>query len=243
MTTVGALARAGAIVSAAFFVARMLGWLRTTVITAVFGATSELDAFFAAFRIPDLTYQLVAAGALASALMPVISSLLATDRGARGWRVVSTVANVLPRCCSSWPCRVRRRARPRYGHHSRVLRGPDGLTTGLTRIMLLGPLILALGPVATSILNASNRFGAAAIAPIAYNLAIIVAAVVLGPIIGVTALAIGVVAGSPPPPHPAPADRRGRAFAGPRASTSAMRRPARSSPCSSRARSASARAR
>ncbi len=197
MTTVGALARAGAIVSAAFFVARMLGWLRTTVITSVFGASPELDAFFAAFRIPDLTYQLVAAGALASALVPVISSLLAKDEASRGWRVVSTVANALTiglvvlsvGFAIAAPVLV-----------TVITPGFDlvqtELTIRLTRIMLLGPLFLALGAVATSILNASDRFAAAAIAPIAYNIAIIIAAVVLGPIIGVTALAIGVVAGS-----------------------------------------------
>jgi putative peptidoglycan lipid II flippase len=66
----------------------------------------------------------------------------------------------------------------------------------LTRIMLLSPILLALAAVASSVLNARGRFGAAAIAPSVYNIAIIVAALVLGPIIGVEALAIGVVFGS-----------------------------------------------
>ena len=56
---------------------------------------AELDTFFAAFRMPDLIFQLVAAGALSSALIPVISGLLATDEEARAWRVASTVANVM----------------------------------------------------------------------------------------------------------------------------------------------------
>ncbi len=62
--------------------------------------------------------------------------------------------------------------------------------------MLLGPIFLALGSVATSLLNAQGRFAAAALAPIVYNLAIIGAAVLLAPSMGVTGLAIGVVAGS-----------------------------------------------
>ncbi len=197
MTAVGALARAGAIVSAAFFAARLLGWLRTTVITAIFGASPELDAFFAAFRIPDLTYQLVAAGALASALVPIVASLLAKDQGSKAWRTVSTVANALSiglvilsvGFAIAAPIIV-----PVITPGFDVV-GTE-LTVRLTRIMLLGPLFLALGAVATSILNASDRFAAAAVAPIVYNIAIIVSAVVLGPIIGVTALAIGVVAGS-----------------------------------------------
>src|SRR6185369_5547107 len=55
---------------------------------------------------------------------------------------------------------------------------------------------LALGSVATSILNAQDRFGAAAMAPVVYNLAIIGGALILAPSMGVDALAIGVVAGS-----------------------------------------------
>ena len=48
----------------------MLGWLRVVVLGNLFGATAELDAYYAAFRIPDLVFQLVAAGAIASALDP-----------------------------------------------------------------------------------------------------------------------------------------------------------------------------
>jgi putative peptidoglycan lipid II flippase len=62
--------------------------------------------------------------------------------------------------------------------------------------MVLSPLFLAAGAVATSVLNAAGRFGASAIAPLVYNLAIIGAAVVLAPSMGVVGLAIGVVAGA-----------------------------------------------
>jgi putative peptidoglycan lipid II flippase len=70
------------------------------------------------------------------------------------------------------------------------------LTVRLTRIMLLSPILLALGAIASSVLNARGRFGAAALAPSLYNLAIIAGAVLLGPFIGVESLAIGVVFGS-----------------------------------------------
>ena len=62
--------------------------------------------------------------------------------------------------------------------------------------MLLAPMFLALGAVATSALNAHRRFAASAIAPIVYDLAIIGAAFLLAPGMGVTGLAVGVVAGS-----------------------------------------------
>ena len=62
--------------------------------------------------------------------------------------------------------------------------------------MLLSPIFLALGVVATSVLNARGRFAASAIAPIVYNLAIIGGTILLAPSLGVDGLAIGVVAGS-----------------------------------------------
>ena len=54
--------RAGLIVSGAFLVSRVLGYVRLVVIGNTFGASPELDAFFAAFRLPDLIFQLVAVG-------------------------------------------------------------------------------------------------------------------------------------------------------------------------------------
>ena len=61
----------------------------------VFGARADLDAYFAAFRIPDLIYQLAAAGALASALVPVLAGLLHNGEDARAWRVTSSVINIM----------------------------------------------------------------------------------------------------------------------------------------------------
>ena len=78
------LARAGIIVSGAFLVSRILGWVRIVVITNVYPTGPDLDAFFAAFRIPDLIFQLVAAGALSSALIPIISGLFASERARPG---------------------------------------------------------------------------------------------------------------------------------------------------------------
>ena len=64
--TRGALARAGLTVTAAFLLSRVLGWVRVIVLGNLFGAGADLDAYYAAFRIPDLMFQLVAAGAIMS---------------------------------------------------------------------------------------------------------------------------------------------------------------------------------
>jgi putative peptidoglycan lipid II flippase len=192
-----ALARAGLIVSGAFLISRVLGWVRLVVIGNVFGASADLDALFAAFRLPDLIFQLVAAGALSSALIPVVSGVLVSDGEARAWRVISTVTTLMLIALLVMAAIVFVFADVLVPV---ITPGFDAETTAttveLTRIMVLGPVFLAMGAVATSVLNARDRFAAAAVAPIVYNLAIIGATLLLAPAMGVVGVAIGVVAGS-----------------------------------------------
>ena len=189
---------AGLIVSSAFLVSRVLGWVRLIVIANAFGLTAELDAFYAAFRIPDLMYQLVAAGALSSALIPVIAQIRASDTMDRVWRVVSTVVTLMTAALAVMAAILFVAADtlvPAF-----VTPGFDAATSArtveLTRVMLLAPIFLAAGSAATSVLNSTGRFAAAAMAPIVYNLAIIGAALILAPSMGAMGLAIGVVLGS-----------------------------------------------
>jgi putative peptidoglycan lipid II flippase len=191
------LARAGLIVTFAFFISRVLGWVRLVVIGTTFGVGGDLDTFFAAFRIPDLMFQLVAAGALSSALIPVVAGLLQSEEEARAWRVVSTVANLMLLVLLVLAVIVAVGAPilvPVIAPGFDVLQ--TARTVELTRIMLLSPIFLALGAVATSVLNVQGRFAASAVAPIIYNVAIILAAVFLAPTLGVAGLALGVVVGS-----------------------------------------------
>jgi len=69
-------------------------------------------------------------------------------------------------------------------------------TIHLTRLMLLSPIFLALGAIASAVLNTRGRFAIPALAPVAYNLAIIACTLVLGDALGIDAVAIGVVLGS-----------------------------------------------
>ena len=197
-TSARTLAKAGLFVSATYLISRVLGYVRVLLVTTTFGAGRELDAFNAAFRIPDLIFQLVAAGAVASALVPMVGSFLATGEDQRAWRVVSTVANLMLVALAvlsvaafvAAPLLVPAVIAPGFD------RIDLDRTVELTRAMLLAPIMLALGAVATSALNAERKFAASAVAPIVYNLAIIAAAVFLSSSLGVTALAVGVVAGS-----------------------------------------------
>ena len=193
----GALARAGLLVTGAVLVARLLGGVRLFVIYATFGAGRDLDSFVAAFRFPDLIFQLVAAGALSSALIPIVAGLVATDAEARAWRVASTVANLMLTVLL-FLALVILLAAPALVPlvTQRFDAAQTAQTVELTRIMLVSPIFLALGSLATSLLNAKGRFAASVIAPITYNLAIIASAVFLAPTLGVVGLAIGVAAGS-----------------------------------------------
>ena len=195
--TRGALARAGLVVTAAFFLSRMLGWVRVVVLSNVYGPTAELDAYYAAFRIPDLMFQLVAAGAIASSLIPVLSGLLADGQRDRAWRVASTVANLMLGVLLILAVAMAIFAPTIVPF---LVPGFDAATTQLTieltRLMLISPIFLAAGAIATAVLNTEGRFGAAAMAPVLYNVCIIGGVLLLAPAIGVFAAAVGVVVGS-----------------------------------------------
>ena len=191
------LARAGMVVTIAFLGSRILGWVRRVVSGNIFGAGADLDAYFAAFRIPDLIYQLAAAGALASALVPILAQLLYNGEHQRAWRVTSSVINLMLLALLAGSVLMAVFAPVIVPW---LVPGFDAvnteLTIQLTRIMLLSPMLLALGSVASSVLNTEGRFAAAAIAPMAYNGLIIICAITLSPIMGIHALAAGVVIGS-----------------------------------------------
>lgn len=198
--TRGALARAGLIVTLAFLASRVLGWLRVVVLGNLFGSESEigqLDAYFAAFRIPDLMFELVAAGAISSALIPVLSSLLTDGERDRAWRVASTVLNLMLATLLALAVLLMIFAPSIVPW---LVPGFDEantqLTIELTRVMLISPIFLASGAIVTAILQTQDRFGAAALAPVMYNLSIILGALLLAPAIGIQGVAVGVVVGS-----------------------------------------------
>ena len=192
------LAMAGLVVMSGVILSRLLGWARTSVLLAEFGAKSRpLDAFYTAFTIPDLLFQLIAAGAIGSALVPVASALIAGGEDERARKLISTMTNLVvlvmaPLAAVAWllsPVLVPLIA---LGY------SPNDVATTieLTRLMLLSPILLAVGAVMAAGLNSHGVFGAPALAPNAYNIAIIAAAIVLTPFLGVMALAWGVALGA-----------------------------------------------
>ena len=194
-----AIALAGLVVVAGVVLSRVLGFVRVGVLNAEYGGGSpELAAFNFAFRIPDTLFQLVAAGAVGSALVPVASELLARGEDERARRLVGTITNLmvfalLPLVIVTWvlaPLLVSTIVAPGSDL------GQQQLTTQLTRWLLLSPVLLGIGAVMTAGLNALGIFTPPAMAPNVYNIAIIAAAIVLTPFFGVYALVLGVVAGA-----------------------------------------------
>jgi putative peptidoglycan lipid II flippase len=191
------LAQASLILTVAALASRLLGWVRLLVIGSQFGASRELDAYFAAFRIPDAIFQLVVAGALSAALIPVFSSYRAREQEREAWRLASSVINLVVIALAGLSLLMAIFAPALV---PAVAPGFDAPTTELTirmtRVMLLSPVLIGMGAVVSGILNSYERFAVPAMAPLAYNLAIIVAAIVLAPIMGVEGLAVGVAVGS-----------------------------------------------
>jgi putative peptidoglycan lipid II flippase len=191
------LAQASLILTAAALASRVLGWLRLLVIGSQFGASRDLDAYFAAFRIPDAIFQLVVAGALSAALIPVFSSYRARQEEAEAWRLASSVINLVLIALGGLSLVMAIFAPILVPVIAPGFDAPTTeLTVRMTRIMLLSPVFIGMGAVVSGILNSYERFAVPAIAPLVYNLCIIVSAIVLAPLIGVEGLAVGVAIGS-----------------------------------------------
>jgi putative peptidoglycan lipid II flippase len=192
------IARAAGLVMALFVVSRALGLLREMVISHQFGTGGELDAYLAAFRLPDILFQIVAGGALASAFIPTFATYLARDDTRGAWRLASAVINlvlILTTVLGALgvllaPWLVRAVIAPGFDP------ARQALTASLMRLMLVTPLIFGVSGVVMGILNARQHFLLPALAPIAYNLGIIAGAILLAPAMGVRGLALGVIAGA-----------------------------------------------
>jgi putative peptidoglycan lipid II flippase len=191
------LVTASLILTVTALASRILGWIRLLVIGSQFGTSSELDAYFAAFRIPDAIFQLVVAGALSAALIPVFSSYRARSDEAEAWKLASSVINlvlialvVLSGLMAIFAPVFVPVVAPGFDQPT------TELTIHLTQIMLISPVLIGMGAVVSGILNSYQQFTIPSLAPLAYNIVIIGAAIFLAPIMGIEGLAVGVVIGS-----------------------------------------------
>ena len=191
------IASAATLILVAYGLSRVLGAVRELVIANTFGTSHNLDNYRVAFGVPDLLFNLLLAGAISSAFIPVLSEQLAKNQPERARQIAGRVLNasVLILTVGAAVLFV---VAPWYVSLIAFGYSPQDheLIVSLTRILLLQPIFLGAGGMVIGILTAYQRFFAQAVAPLFYNGAIIVAAAVFAPRYGVTALAVGVVIGA-----------------------------------------------
>jgi putative peptidoglycan lipid II flippase len=194
---------AATLVALGFLGSRLLGALRAVVIANEYGASGDLDAFFVAQRLPELVFQLLAGATLASAFIPVYARYISRRGEDEAWRLASIVLNfvllatiVLSLIILVFAEWIVPAMAPGLGEDSGMQSELREDAIFLTRVMLVSPILFAISGMITGILNARQHFLLPALAPMLYNLAIILGALLLSDKFGVEALAIGVIVGS-----------------------------------------------
>ncbi|HLG62129.1 MAG TPA: murein biosynthesis integral membrane protein MurJ [Ktedonosporobacter sp.] len=171
------IGRAALVLTGAFIASRILGLLRSSMFTFVFGAGGTSDAYLQAFLIPDLIFNIVAGGALSSAFIPVFTTYMIGENDQKtAWHVASSALNLALAVMMGLALIAILFARqlvPLYNpgiHDSKQL----DLIASLTRIMLLQSVALGGGVIVTAVLNAKQDFRLPAIGTVLYNVGLII---------------------------------------------------------------------
>jgi putative peptidoglycan lipid II flippase len=198
------LARSAGLIGLATMASRILGVARETVLAALFGARTEMDAFNVAFRIPNLLRDLFAEGAMTAAFVPTFTRTLHERGRDAAWRLGSLTINallivtgilVVVGIVFAEP--ITRTIAPEFA----AVPGKLELTTFLTRLMLPFLTTIAVAVATMGMLNSLHRFFIPSLSPAMFNVATILCALLLVPVMprfglpGITAIAIGTLLG------------------------------------------------
>ena len=200
------LARSAGLISIATMASRLLGVAREMVLAAVFGAGSgmEMDAFNVAFRVPNLLRDLFAEGAMTAAFIPTFTRTLTSRGREAAWRLGNLVINALLLVTGTivvagivFAGPITHALAPGFA----AVPGKLELTTQLTRIMLPFLTMVAAAVAMMGMLNSLRRFFIPALSPAMFNVATIVCAIGLAPLMWhvglppIAAIAIGTLLG------------------------------------------------
>ncbi len=204
------IAAAAILVGAFSLFSRILGIFRDRILAGQFGAGDILDAYYSAFRIPDLIYNLIVLGALSAGFIPIFSSLIkkmncdenyyfcfSKNENKEAWNLVSNILNILTFCLLGLsllgailaPSLVSLIA-PGFSDELKEI------TVTMTRIMFFSPVFLGISSILGGVLQSFKNFLVFSLAPIFYNLGIICGAIFFVPVLGISGLAWGVVLGA-----------------------------------------------
>jgi putative peptidoglycan lipid II flippase len=192
--------KAAGLIGVATFSSRILGFIRDMVLARLFGATPEADAFFVAYRVPNLLRELFAEGSMSSAFIPVFTEYQTLKSKRDAWELASAVFTTLLTIVTgitvlgivAAPGIVWLLAPGFHDDPAKL-----GMTTLLTQIMFPYLLFISLAALAMGILNSMRAFAAPAFSPVFFNIFIIGCALFLSPTLSepIFGVAIGVVAG------------------------------------------------
>jgi putative peptidoglycan lipid II flippase len=194
------LGNVAGLLMAASLSGQVLGFLRTKLVNANFHALGphSTDAYFAAFNIPDFFFFTIAAGALGVAFMPVLSDHL--HRGDRRgmWELSSSLLNLLAIIMAGVGVVMFVFARPLVHYLVAPNMTPEQLNTTVTimRFLAFNPLLFTISGILTSMQQTLGRFFFYAIAPLFYNLSIILSIYIFRHNIGIVGLGIGAFVGA-----------------------------------------------
>lgn len=192
--------KAAGMIGVATFSSRILGFIRDMVLAGLFGATPAADAFFVAYRIPNLLRELFAEGSMSAAFIPVFTEYHTLKSKRDAWELASaafttlltivtgiTMLGIIGAAGLVWVLAP--------GFHDDPARLE--MTTVLTRMMFPYLIFISLAALAMGILNSLRAFAAPAFSPVFFNLFIIGCALFLAPTLPepILGVAVGVVAG------------------------------------------------
>jgi putative peptidoglycan lipid II flippase len=199
---------AAILVAMSSLVSRLLGVLRDRILAGQFGAGPILDSYYAAFRVPDLVFNLLVLGALSAGLIPVFTCLVKDFKGTvvnlfglentEAWKLINNTLNLILISLGFFSLLgiifaeplIRTIIAPGFSPEMQMK------TAVLSRIMFLSPIILAVSSIFSGVLQTFKRFFIYSLAPIFYNVGIIAGALFFVPLWGIYGLAWGVVLGA-----------------------------------------------
>ncbi|MEK7511391.1 MAG: murein biosynthesis integral membrane protein MurJ [Patescibacteria group bacterium] len=197
------LTSAAFVIAALGIISRLLGLARDRILAGQFGAGDELDVYYAAFRLPDFIYNIVILGALSAGFIPIFVGLLRNEEGKKygdnekAWDLLNNLLNIfalflLIACLflaviSPWLVPL---ITPGFASEKMQL------TIKLTRLMFLSPVFLGLSGLFGGVLQSFKRFFLFSLAPVLYNVGIIIGALFLTKYFGIYGLALGVAFGA-----------------------------------------------
>jgi putative peptidoglycan lipid II flippase len=192
------IAAAAALIALGNVASRVMGQARESVIAAVFGADPAVSAYRVASAVPTQLYDLLVAGMITAALVPVLSGLAERDRAAL-WRTASSVFNLTLLLLASLAGMAALAAPSIAGWLAPGFADDPALVATLVRLirwMLLAVLLMGLAGLCTALLQAQRRFLLPAFSSAVFNVGIVAGALLLAPSFGITALAIGMLLGA-----------------------------------------------